>query len=117
MAHGDDPRGLGAVDGGEILLKPLVLGVGLGVGVVGQGAEWTAVGDVSLALGRGIGACALGVTDERPLRAVCEIGLTVKGDEMGKTVVKRVPHVSNTAGLLAGHAEAMLVGSEVSIDR
>lgn len=114
MGHGDDPGGLGAVDGGEVVLEPLVLGVGLGVGVVSQGTEGAAVGDEGLALG-GVLALALGITNEGPLRAEGEVGLAVERDEVREPVVERVPHIADAAGLIAGHAEAVLVGREVSI--
>ena len=34
---------------------------------------------------------------------------------MREAVVERVPEVANTAGFGAGHAEAVLVGSEIPI--
>lgn len=112
MGHGNHPRGLGAVDGGKVLLEPLVLSVGLGIAHVSDSAKWPGIGNEGLALlGRGL--ATLQVAGERPLGAVGKIGLAVKRDEMGKTVVERVPHVAHAAGLSTGHAEAVLVGSEV----
>jgi hypothetical protein len=35
---------------------------------------------------------------------------------VGETVVERVPEVTNTTGLLTGHAETVLVGREVSMN-
>lgn len=113
VAHDDDPGSLGAVDTLEVLLQPLVLLVGLGVGHVGNAAEGTAVSDVGLRL-RGVSLVAGEILGERPLGAVGVVGFSVHRDKVGETVVEGVPEVADTAGLLTGHAETVLVGSEVS---
>nr|POE86430.1 hypothetical protein CFP56_46614 [Quercus suber] len=110
VAHGDDPRRLGAVDGGEVGGEPLDLlvgGVGLPVVVV-DAAEGARVGDEGLALGRqGLGAVQ--VAQEGVLGAVGEVGLAVERDEVREAVVEGVPEVADAARLGAGHAEAVLV--------
>ena len=115
VAHGEDPRSFLAVDAGEIFGEPLVLLVGLVVFVAtGHCAEGAAVGDESFACG-GKGLVAFDIVGERFLWAVGEVGFAVEGDEVCEAVVEGVPEVADSAGLLAGHAEAVLVGGEVSV--
>lgn len=115
MTHDNDPRSLGAVDAGQILLEPLELlvgGVGLPVTTV-NGTEWAGVSDEGLALG-GQGLVGLFVADEWPRWAVWEIGLGLDRDKVANTVVERVPEVADTTTLSSWHAESMLIGSEIS---
>lgn len=116
MAHGNDPGGLLAVDGGKVLCEPLVLLVSLGVLVlvVVDLAEGARIGDKGLVL-RGQDVLAADITDERPFGGVGEVGLTVNGDEVRETIVERVPEVANTASLSTRHAETVDVGGEVSV--
>lgn len=115
VTHGNDPGSLLAVHALQILLQPLVLLIGLVVlDAAVDSTEGTTVSDEGLGL-LGVGLVAGEILSKGPLGAVGEVGFTVDGDEVGKTVVERVPEVADTAGLLTGHAETVLVGSEVSM--
>lgn len=115
MAHGNNPGGLGTVNSSEIRSQPLVLLVGLRVlpvcGV--HRTEWSTVGGIGLDF-CGVGLIAFQVSEERPLRAVGEVGLTVDRDEVSQTVVEGVPEVADATGFVTRHLEAVDVGSEVS---
>lgn len=115
MAINEDPRSLGAVDLSEILGQPLVLLVSLVVFpvVAVDTAEGTAVGDEGLSLRRK-SLIALDVADEGPFGTICKVCFGVDADEVGKTVVERVPEVTDAAALDSGHAESVLEGGEIS---
>ena len=80
-----------------------------------DGAEEAAVGDESLVLGWE-SLISFQNAGEGPFGAVCKVGFSIQGNEVGKAVVKRVPEVTNDTSLLSRHAEAVLVGGEVSND-
>lgn len=115
VAHGNDPGSLLAVHALQIILQPLVLLIRLGVlDAAVDSTEGTTVSDEGLRL-LGVGLVAGEILGKGPLGAVGEVGFTVDGDEVGEAVVERVPEVADTAGLLTGHAETVLVSSEVSM--
>ena len=88
VAHGEDPGSLFAINAGEIICEPLVLFVVLVVFVAAvHGAEWSTVGDESLVL-LGKGLVSLDIVYEGYLGAVCEVGLSIQRDEVGKAIVE-----------------------------
>lgn len=115
MPIDEDPWSLFAVDLGEILGQPLILLISLVVFpvVAIDTAEGTTVGNEGLGFS-GKGLVALDVADKGPFGTVCEVCLGVDADEVGETVVERVPEVTDTATFDSGHAESVLEGCEVS---
>ena len=115
VAIDEDPRSLAAVNLGEILGQPLILLISLVVFpiVAVDTTEGTAVGDEGLSLS-GKSLVTFDVTDKWPLRTVCKVCLGVDADEVGKTVIERVPEVADATALDSGHAESVLEGGKVS---
>lgn len=115
VTHDNDPGRLGTVHTGEIIGEPLILLVVLlGLPAAVNGAEGSAVGDVRLVLRR-VRLIAGEVAHKRPLGTIWVVGLAVDGDEVGQAVVERVPKIADAARLCTGHAEAVLIGSVVSL--
>lgn len=115
MAHDNHPRGLATVHTSQILLQPLVLGIGLCVlDAALDRPKGPAVGDEGLR-GRGQLFVTLHVPVEGPLGAIREVGLAVNTNEVGEAIVERIPEITDTACFGTRHIEPVLVGREVSI--
>jgi hypothetical protein len=81
MATGNDPRGLLAVDRGEVPLQPLELRT--------IRREWTSI---------------LGARAARKIGSIWEVGFRIELDKMDHSVVPRVPEIPYPSGLSRRHA-------------
>ena len=93
MKTDDHPRRLFAIDGGEIILEPLVLLVRVSKGTVVR---------------TGIRAASF----VRRLETGGEISFAIEYDKVGKAIVEGVPEVAEATGFIRGHAEVVNCGME-----
>lgn len=119
VAHGDDPRRLGAIDRLEVLDEPLVLFICRVVvdAVAVNLAKGTGIRHKSLVLERmrlvGVGPFR-DFPGKGPLGGVGKVGLAVERDEVGQTIVERVPEIADTAALGTGRTESVLESCKVA---
>ena len=115
MSHGEDPWSFLAVNAHEIMLQPVPLLVGFVFSPISSFdlAEWAAVSRISLFLSWQVLVRSSNIADERPFRTEWEVGFAVDGDEVRVAVVETIPKVADALGLVARHAEAVLICCEV----